>query len=85
MEANPEYAEANDLIQQARRVLELAFEELLRKVQLMGRMAFKDAFKLDPSLWQCEREWGTGSGYRDRVAGWNQQWLSAQPRQDVER
>ena len=86
MDANPEYAEAKDLIQQAQRVLEVAFEELLRKVQLMGRTAFKDAFKLDPSIWaQCEAEWGTGPGYRDRVADWNRQWFSAQPRQDVER
>lgn len=85
MEANPEYAEARDLIQQALRVLELAFEDLLRKVQLVGRTAFKDALKLDPSLWvQCEREWGRGFGYRDRVAAWNQQWFSASRRQEVE-
>lgn len=51
MEANPEYAEARDLIQQARRVLESAFEDLLRKTQIMGQTAFKDALKLDPSLW----------------------------------
>ncbi len=62
MEANPEYAEAKDLIQQARRVLESAFEDLLRKAQIMGQTAFKDALKLDPSLWlNCENEWGQGS------------------------
>ncbi|OFW42696.1 MAG: hypothetical protein A3J29_10420 [Acidobacteria bacterium RIFCSPLOWO2_12_FULL_67_14b] len=55
MEANPEYAEAKDLIQQARRVLESAFEDLLRKAQIMGQTAFRDALKLDPSLWlNCE-------------------------------
>ena len=54
MQGNPDFVEAQDLIQQAQRVLETAFEELLRKVQLMGRTAFKDALKLDPSLWvQC--------------------------------
>lgn len=85
MEANPEYAEAKDLIQQARRVLESAFEDLLRKAQIMGRTAFKDALKIDPSLWaQCEGEWGQGPGYRDRVARWNQQWFSADPRQRFE-
>jgi len=85
MEDNPDFAEAQDLIQQAQRVLETAFEELLRKVQLMGRTAFKDALKLDPSLWvQCGGEWGQGPGYRDRVARWNRDWFSEPARQEVE-
>ena len=86
MEGTPEYAEAKDFFQQAQRVLESAFEDMLLKVQLMGRTAFKDALKLDPSLWpQCEGEWGRGSGYRDRVAAGNRQWFSAPARQAVER
>jgi transcriptional regulator with XRE-family HTH domain len=86
MEANPDYAEAKDLVQQGRRVLESAFEDLLRKAQIMGQTAFREALKLDPSLWlNCENEWGTGRpGYRDRVAGWNLQWFSAEPRQHLE-
>jgi hypothetical protein len=85
MEENPEYAEAKGLVQQARRVLESAFEDLLRKAQIMGQTSFKDALKLDPSLWvNCENEWGQGSGYRDRVARWNQEWFSAEPRRDLE-
>jgi hypothetical protein len=85
MEANPEYAEAGDLIQQARRVLESAFEDLLRKAQIMGQTAFKEALKLDPSLWvNCDNEWGRGPGYRDRVAQWNQLWFSADARQRLE-
>ena len=85
MEANPDYAEAKDLIQQARRVLESAFEDLLRKAQIMGQTAFAEALKLDPSLWlNCDGEWGQGPGYRDRVAGWNQQWFGAEPRQHLE-
>lgn len=66
-------------------MLESAFEDLLRKAQIMGRTAFKDALKIDPSLWaQCEGEWGQGPGYRDRVARWNQQWFSADPRRRFE-
>ena len=85
MEANPDYAEAKDLIQQARRVLDSAFDDLLRKAQIMGQTAFTDALKLDPSLWlNCESEWGKGYGYRDRVAGWNRQWFGAEPRQHLE-
>lgn len=85
MEGNPEYTEAKDLIQQARRVLDSAFEDLLRKAQIMGQTAFKEALKLDPSLWpNCENEWGQGPGYRDRVARWNREWFSAEPRRDLE-
>ena len=85
MEDNPEYAEAKGLVQQARRVLESAFEDLLRKAQIMGQTAFKDALKLDPSIWvNCENEWGQGPGYRDRVARWNEVWFSAEPRQELE-
>jgi transcriptional regulator with XRE-family HTH domain len=85
MEADSDYTEAKDLIQQARRVLESAFEDLLRKAQIMGQTAFKEALKLDPSLWlNCENEWGRGPGYRDRVASWNSEWFSAEPRRDLE-
>jgi transcriptional regulator with XRE-family HTH domain len=85
MEDNPEYTEAKGLVQQARHVLESAFEDLLRKAQITGQTAFKDALKLDPSLWvNCENEWGQGPGYRDRVARWNELWFGAEPRQELE-
>ena len=59
---------------------------MLRKAQIMGQTAFKDALKLDPSLWvNCENEWGQGPGYRDRVARWNELWFNAEPRQGLER
>ncbi len=85
MAADPQFTEASDLIQQSRRVLESAFEDLLRKAQLMGLTVFTDALKLDPSLWSnCESEWGQGPGYRDRVADRNQQWFNAESRRDLE-
>jgi transcriptional regulator with XRE-family HTH domain len=85
MHENPEYTEAKGLIQQTRRVLESAFEDLLRKAQIMGQTAFKEALKLDPSLWSnCENEWGQGPGYRDRVAEWNKLWFGAAQRQELE-
>jgi hypothetical protein len=85
MDGNGEYAEAKELIQQTRGLLESAFEDLLRKAQIMGQTAFKDALKLDPSLWaNCEKEWGRGPGYRDRVLRWNEVWFSAESRQELE-
>lgn len=86
MEGSPEHEEAKDLIQQARRVLESSFEDVLRKAQIMGETSFKEALKLDPTLWaHCEGEWGQGPGYRDRVARWNREWFSAETRRNLER
>lgn len=86
MVGNPEYTEAQDLINQAERVLLAAYEELLRKVQLMGQTSFRDTLKLDTALWlKCENEWGRGPGYRDRVASHNEDWFMAAPRQELEK
>jgi len=48
--ANPEYVEAKDLIAHAERVLQASFDELLRKLQLMGQTAFQDELKLDAAF-----------------------------------
>ena len=85
MAANPEYAEAQDLVAQAERVLIVSYDEMLRKVQLMGQTSFRDELKVDAFFWhQCEREWGQGPGYRDRVTSHNSDWFKAEPRQTLE-
>lgn len=85
MIANPEYVEAQDLIAQAERVLILSYDDMLRKVQLMGQTSFRDELKVDGAFWnQCESEWGRGPGYRDRVTGRNSDWFKAEPRQTLE-
>lgn len=85
MKGNPEYTEAQDLINQAERVLLALYEELLRKVQLMGQTSFREELKLDATFWlQCDDEWGKGPGYRDRVTTHNQEWFDAIPRQQLE-
>lgn len=61
--ANPDYREAEGLIKQSERLLLSAYEELLRKIQLMGQTAFKDELREDSTFWHaCDQEWGMGPG-----------------------
>lgn len=85
MADTPRYAEAVDLLTQAERVLTVSYEELLRKVQLMGQTVFKDALRADAQLWQaCMDEWGQGPGYKSRVAAHNRDWFNNEARRKLE-
>lgn len=86
MTGNDDFTEAQDLIGQAERVLVSCYEDLLRKVQLMGQSLFREELKPDIAFWvECGSEWGRGPGYRDRVASRNANWFSDERRQELER
>jgi transcriptional regulator with XRE-family HTH domain len=85
LQANPDYVEAASLIAQADRTLSNAYEELLRKVQLLGQTAFRQELKNDIAFWvECDSEWGQGPGYRNRIADRNNRWFSQERAQELE-
>jgi len=71
-----QFADAHDLVRQTVRILEQGFDTMVRKVQLVGQSIHADEMRADADFWRdCGREWGRGSGYRDRINDHNQRWF----------
>ena len=71
-----QFADAHDLVQQTVRILERAFDNMVRKAQLVGQSIHADEMRMDADFWRnCGCEWRRGSGYRDRVNDHNQRWF----------
>jgi len=69
-----QFADAYDLVRQTIRVLEDGFDNLVRKVQLVGESIYKDEMRADAEFWRdCSRE--SGRGYRDRINDRNKGWF----------
>lgn len=78
-----EYVDAHDLVRQTVRALEGGFDSLVRKVQLVGQSIYSDEMRADFDFWRnCQREWGRGRGYRERVAQRNAGWFDEQNHSD---
>ena len=74
---NPELEEAFGLVRQARHILESGVDDLLEKSEQLGTTIHAGYMKSDGNLWaSCNREWGRGSGYRDRVSSHHTDWFS---------
>lgn len=54
-------------------------------MQLSGESLFDEEMKRDSWYWSdCEREWGQGSGYRDRVSSRSENWFDDSSHQSIE-
>jgi transcriptional regulator with XRE-family HTH domain len=83
MAATADYDDASDLISQAERTLQNAYDEMLRKIQLMGQTMYSDELRRDIAFWtQCGEE--SGRGYKQRIFGRNEGWFGAESRGALE-
>jgi transcriptional regulator with XRE-family HTH domain len=77
-----QFADAHDLVSQTIRILEEGFDNVVRKVQIVGSSIYADELKLDDEFWtRCGSE--SGRGYRDRVNGHNQAWFARHAEADA--
>jgi transcriptional regulator with XRE-family HTH domain len=82
LSTNPDHLAATKLVSQTEKVLLVAFDGLLEKMQLLGETIFEDELKSDVEFWaRCEREWGIG--YRDKISARSEKWFEADEREDI--
>jgi transcriptional regulator with XRE-family HTH domain len=79
------HPEASDLLGQAARLMDQAYEDLLKKMQVAGASLYGAELQRAQTLWsELAAEWGKGAGYRDRVAGRQGAWFGEEDRQKIE-
>lgn len=79
------HPEASELLNQALRLMDQAYEELLKKMQVAGSALYRSELQRAQALWaDLGNEWGLGSGYRERVARRQNAWFSETEQATVE-
>ena len=79
------HAEAAELLGQVSRLMDQAYEDLLKKMQVAGAELFRDQLQRAQILWmELTAEWGRGPGYRERVARRQDEWFGESDRTYVE-
>lgn len=77
--------EASELLTQARQLMNTAYDELLRKVQLTSFTLYGGQLRQDSRFWlDNAAQWGQGPGYRDRVLSNNRRWFQDPKRRGLE-
>jgi transcriptional regulator with XRE-family HTH domain len=77
--------EASELLTQAQQLMNTAYDELLRKIQLASATLYGSQLRRAPEFWLDNADqWGKGPGYLDRVLTLNRKWFLDPQRRDVE-
>ncbi len=80
------HRDASELLGQAQRLMDLAYEDLLKKMQVAGAAFYREELQRAQVLWvELSSEWGRGAGYRDRVARRQHSWFDEEDQKKVER
>jgi len=79
-----EFRAARDLTDQAARTLASAYEELLRKAQLMGENSYANAVTADAAFWTALKSESSGKGYKARIVAQNLEWFGQDESETLE-
>ncbi|MGH7493152.1 MAG: helix-turn-helix domain-containing protein, partial [bacterium] len=77
-----ELSPAHDMLKQVKMVLHSKSDEILKKIEIVGKTAFEDGLRADIEFWNNLESTG-GNGYRDSIATTSNQWFKARERAEM--
>jgi transcriptional regulator with XRE-family HTH domain len=79
------HPEASELLGQAVRLMDQAYEDLLKKMQVAGAALYRTELQRAQVLWmELGDEWGRGPGYKERVARRQDIWFGEDDQTKIE-